>query len=58
MCKTWKGPILLSSLSGGFVFFTNLSQVWSVSKALITSKPAEWVKSTLSGKCHPIIQYF
>ena len=37
-CKTWKRMILLSSLSVGFVFFVNLSQVWSVS--LIMSEAA------------------
>lgn len=55
-CETWKRLIRLSSLSAGFVFFVNLSQVWSVS--LIMSRAAGWVKSTLSGKCHLIIQYF
>ena len=37
-CETWKRLIRLSSLSAGFVFFVNLSQVWNVS--LIMSKAA------------------
>lgn len=36
--ETWERLIPLSSLSAGFVFFVNLSQVWSVS--LIMSKAA------------------